>query len=183
MREVSARPADKFSFRFGQHPFSARLDGTTLIGYRRKNDRDSLLMSLVPTRGLLAVLAVVDIALNATQRPLSAKSLASRYNLAPRYLEPMLQMLVHVGILKGVRGPHGGYRLGRPPSALTVADILQAALADNSDPYPPLSRNPVVAKVILPSLDLAERMMSDTLKSITIETLANRAASIGVVGE
>jgi Rrf2 family protein len=140
-------------------------------------------MSLVPTRGLLAVLAVLDIALNATERPLSAKSLATRYNLAPRYLEPMLQMLVHVGILKGIRGPHGGYRLGRPPSSLTVAEILQAALADNNDPYPPLKRNPVVARVILPSLDLAERMMSDTLKSITIEALANRAAALKVAGE
>lgn len=47
-------------------------------------------MSFVPPRGLLAVLAVVDIAINASQRPLSAKTLAARYNLAPRYLEPML---------------------------------------------------------------------------------------------
>jgi len=54
-------------------------------------------MSFVPPRGLLAVLAVVDIAINTSQRPLSAKSLATRYNLAPRYLEPMLQMLVQVG--------------------------------------------------------------------------------------
>jgi Rrf2 family protein len=140
-------------------------------------------MSLVPARGLLAILAVVDIALNANQRPLSAKSLATRYNLAPRYLEPMLQMLVHVGILKGIRGPHGGYRLGRPPATLTVADILHAALSDSNDPYPPLRKNPLVAKIILPSVDLAERMMSDTLKSVTIESLANRAATVGVAGD
>lgn len=140
-------------------------------------------MSLVPARGLLAILAVVDIALNANQRPLSAKSLATRYNLAPRYLEPMLQMLVHVGILKGIRGPHGGYRLGRPSATLTVADILHAALSDNADPYPPLRKNPVIAKIILPSVDLAERMMSDTLKNVTIETLADRAATLGMAGE
>src|ERR1700754_2884068 len=113
-------------------------------------------MSFVPSRGLLAVLAVVDIAVNTSQRPLSAKSLAARYNLAPRYLEPMLQMLVQVGILRGIRGPHGGYRLGKPPSQLTVEEIFRTALASATDPHPFLSRNSLVADVIVPSLDPAE---------------------------
>ena len=51
-------------------------------------------MHFVPQRGLLAIMAVLDIALNAAKRPISAKALADRYGLAPRYLEPMLQMLV-----------------------------------------------------------------------------------------
>lgn len=137
-------------------------------------------MLFVPPRGLLAILAVVDIALNAGPRPLSAKSLAERYNLAPRYLEPMLQSLVHVGILKGQRGPHGGYMLGHPASALTVAQILQASLTSATDPYPSLNWNSVVTNIILPSLDHAERLMSDTLQTVTIETLANRAAALGL---
>ncbi len=107
-------------------------------------------MSFVPPRGLLAVLAVVDIATHANQRPLSAKLLAARYNLAPRYLEPMLQMLVQVGILRGIRGPHGGYRLAKPPSELTVEEIFRAAVASATDSHPFLGKNPVVAKVIMP---------------------------------
>lgn len=137
-------------------------------------------MSFAPPRGLLAVLAVVDIALNTNQRPLSAKSLAARYNLAPRYLEPMLQTLVQVGVLKGIRGPHGGYRLARPPSELTVDDIFRAALACISDPHPFLGKNPLVAKVVVPGLDQAERTFSNALSSITIEALASRATALGL---
>ena len=137
-------------------------------------------MSFVPPRGLLAVLAVVDIALNTTQRPLSAKLLAARYNLAPRYLEPMLQMLVQVGVLKGIRGPHGGYRLAKPPSELTVDDIFRAALACTTDPHPFLGKNQLVAKVIGPSLDPAERTLSSALSSVTIEALASRATALGL---
>lgn len=135
-------------------------------------------MSFVPPRGLLAVLAVVDIAINTSQRPLSAKSLASRYNLAPRYLEPMLQMLVQVGILKGIRGPHGGYRLARPPSELTVEEIFRAAQASATDPHPFLARNPLVAKVIAPSLEPAAQTFSAALGTVTIETLAGRAVTL-----
>jgi Rrf2 family protein len=137
-------------------------------------------MSFVPPRGLLAVLAVVDIATNKDQRALSAKSLAARYNLAPRYLEPMLQMLVQVGILRGIRGPRGGYRLAKAPSELTIDDIFQAALACTADPHPFLARNPMVARVIVPSLDPAERVLSRELSSITIESLASRAAELGL---
>jgi Rrf2 family protein len=137
-------------------------------------------MSFVPPRGLLAVLAVVDIALNTDQRPLSAKSLATRYNLAPRYLEPMLPMLVQVGILRGIRGPHGGYRLGRAASELSVNEIFRVAVACTTDPHPSLGNNPLVAKVIAPSLDGAERALSQALGSVTIESLANRATTLGL---
>ena len=137
-------------------------------------------MSFVPPRGLLAVLAVVDIAINTSQRPLSAKSLATRYNLAPRYLEPMLQMLVQVGILKGIRGPHGGYRLARPSSELTVEEIFRAAQASATDPHPFLVRNPLVAKVIEPSLDQASQAFSTALGTVTIEALAGRATALGL---
>ena len=137
-------------------------------------------MSFVPPRGLLAVLAVVHIALNRDQRPLSAKSLAARYNLAPRYLEPMLQMLVQVGILRGIRGPHGGYRLGKAAAELTVDEIFRAALACTADPHPFLGKHPLVTRVIAPSLDGAERALSQALGSVTIESLASRAGTLGL---
>jgi Rrf2 family protein len=137
-------------------------------------------MLFLPPRGLLAVLAVTDIALNASQRPLSARTLAARYNLAPRYLEPMLQMLAQVGILKGVRGPHGGYRLARPAAELTVESIFRVALAFAADPHPFLGKNLLVANVIMPSLGEAEPMLADMLSSMTIEKFARRAAELGL---
>jgi DNA-binding IscR family transcriptional regulator len=62
-------------------------------------------MSLLPRKGLLAIAAVVDVALNARDRPVSAKALAARHGLPPRHLEPVLQALVHDGILRGVCEP------------------------------------------------------------------------------
>ena len=57
--------------------------------------------------------AVVDIALHARPAPVAAKALAARHNLPPRHLETLLQALVRANILKGVRGPRGGYELAR----------------------------------------------------------------------
>ena len=70
-------------------------------------------MPLMSRKGLLAIAAVIDVAINARARPVSAKALAARHRLPPRHLEPVLQALVRDGILKGIRGPHGGYELGR----------------------------------------------------------------------
>src|SRR3954452_7270 len=85
------------------------------------------LMSLLPRKGLLAVAAVVDVALNARDRPVSARQLAARHNLPSPHLEPVLQALVHEGIFIGIRGPHGGYQLARERKRISVADILRAA--------------------------------------------------------
>jgi Rrf2 family protein len=137
-------------------------------------------MQFVPHRGLVAIMAVLDIALNGTQRPISAKAIANRYGLAPRYLEPMLQMLVHVGILKGIRGPQGGYQLGRPSSALTVDEIVRAALDTSDASYPPIKKYPLVARIIVPGLEKAERAIADALQTVTVEALLRRASALGL---
>ena len=111
---------------------------------------------------------------------ISAKALAHRYGLAPRYLEPMLQMLVHDGILKGVRGPQGGYQLGKPSSSLTVAEIVCAATDPATTTYPPIKKYPLVAMIIMPSLEIAERAISETLQTVTVEALLRRASALGL---
>jgi Iron-dependent Transcriptional regulator len=55
----------------------------------------------------------LTVALNGRERVVSAAALAVRHGLPPRHLEPVLQTLVHHGVLPGVRGPHGGYTLAR----------------------------------------------------------------------
>jgi hypothetical protein len=70
-------------------------------------------MSLLPRKGLLAIAAVVDVALQTDGRPISAKTLTTRHGLPRRHLESVLQSLVRDGILKGIRGPQGGYELAR----------------------------------------------------------------------
>src|SRR5271154_6157183 len=62
---------------------------------------------------LLALEAVIDIAFNARPEPVQAKEITARQGVPQRYLEQVMQQLVRAGILKGVRGPRGGYRLAR----------------------------------------------------------------------
>jgi Rrf2 family protein len=84
-------------------------------------------MSLLPRKGLLAIAAVIDVALQTQGRPISAKTLATRHGLPPRHLETVLQSLVRDGILKGIRGPRGGYQLARERAHVTLNDIMRAA--------------------------------------------------------
>src|SRR5476651_159680 len=84
-------------------------------------------MALLSRKGLLAIAAVIDVALHGKGRPVSAKTLASRHLLPARHLEPVLQALVRVGILKGIRGPRGGYELARERRRITADEILRAA--------------------------------------------------------
>ena len=109
-------------------------------------------MPLVSRKGILAIAAVIDVAINARSRPVSAKALAARHKLPPRHLEPVLQALVRDGILRGVRGPHGGYELAREHRRITADDILRAAGSTEDDGDPPLPNSSLVSDVVRPAL-------------------------------
>ena len=134
-------------------------------------------MSLLPRKGLLAIAAVVDVALNARERPVSARKLAARHNLPPRHLEPVLQALVHEGIFHGVRGPRGGYQLARERKRISVADILRAAgtVEDDSDDA---SGSRILDEAVLPAIADAERAFTVALARLSLEDIAKRAEGL-----
>jgi Rrf2 family transcriptional regulator, iron-sulfur cluster assembly transcription factor len=132
-----------------------------------------LLMSLLPRKGLLAIAAVVDVALQSDGRPISAKMLATRHCLPPRHLESVLQSLVRDGILKGIRGPHGGYELARERVGVTANDILRAAGTVDDGVEEPNSE--LVAKVVLPVLSAAERAFGLALSQINLDDMTRHA--------
>lgn len=132
-------------------------------------------MPLVSRKGILAIAAVIDVAINAQGRPVSAKALAARHKLPPRHLEPVLQALVRDGILKGIRGPHGGYELAREHRKITAEDILRAASSADDDEEPQTSLPKLVSDVVNPALAEAERSFSLALGSINIEDMVKRA--------
>ena len=134
-------------------------------------------MPLVSRKGILAIAAVIDVAINARSRPVSAKALAARHKLPPRHLEPVLQALVRDGILLGIRGPHGGYQIAREQSKITVEDILRAASSAEEADEPPLPPSQIVSDVVRPALVDAERMFSSALGLINVEDMALRAAT------
>jgi Rrf2 family iron-sulfur cluster assembly transcriptional regulator len=132
-------------------------------------------MPLVSRKGILAIAAVIDVAVNAHARPVSAKALAARHKLPPRHLEPVLQALVRDGILKGIRGPHGGYALGRERRRISAEDILRAAGSAEEAGEPPLPASLLVNDVVRPALAEAERSFSAALARINVEDMARRA--------
>jgi Rrf2 family protein len=131
-------------------------------------------MSLLPRKGLLAIAAVVDVALNGRERPVSAKALAARHGLPPRHLEPVLQALVHEGILHGVRGPHGGYALARERGRINIDEIVRAA-ATVRDRDDAVIASALIADVVSPAVAEAERAFSGALSRINVDDLARRA--------
>jgi Rrf2 family protein len=134
-------------------------------------------MSLLPRKGLLAIAAVVDVALNSRERPVSAKVLAARHGLPPRHLEPVLQALVHDGILRGVRGPHGGYALARERGHIGIDEIVRAA-ATVRDEEGAIS-SPLIADVVSPAVAEAERAFAGALSRINVDDLARRVEASG----
>ena len=132
-------------------------------------------MPLLSRKGILAIAAVIDVALNSGTRPVSAKALASRHGLPPRHLEPVLQALVHEGILRGVRGPRGGYELGRNQDEISANEILRAAGTVDEGFGSQLQGSPLVVTVVIPALAQAERAFAATLGGISLNDLVKRA--------
>lgn len=133
-------------------------------------------MALLPRKGLLAIAAVIDVALHGRGRPVSAKALAARHDLPARHLEPVLQALVRVGILRGIRGPRGGYELARERRRITADDILRAAgtIEDPNDPSGSAG-SALLSQVVIPAVGQAERAFSTSLSRISLDELAKRA--------
>jgi Rrf2 family iron-sulfur cluster assembly transcriptional regulator len=131
-------------------------------------------------RSLFAIAAVVDVALHARPMPVAARALAERHNLPPRHLETVLQALVRAGILKGTRGPRGGYELARERRRVTVADILRATSGTDE---PGESKSSLVEHVVLPVLTGAADAFLAELDRVTVEDLCSRAGPSGEVAQ
>jgi Rrf2 family transcriptional regulator, iron-sulfur cluster assembly transcription factor len=138
-------------------------------------------MPLLSRKGVLAIAAVIDVALQAQGRPISAKTLAARHGLPPRHLESVLQALVRDGILKGIRGPRGGYELARERRRVTANDILRAAgTVEDVDEQPADSE--LLSKVVLPALASAEQEFGVALSRINLDDMAKSAEALANFG-
>lgn len=84
----------------------------------------------ISTKGRYGLRAMIDIAINSTQRPVSIKDVASREEISERYLEQLVVLLKKKGLLKSQRGAKGGYRLAKAATEISVGDILRALEGD-----------------------------------------------------
>ena len=78
------------------------------------------------TRGRYAVTAMLDLALHYDRGPVSLAEIAERHGISQSYLEQLFARLRRNGLVDGLRGPGGGYKLGRPGNMISVADVIDA---------------------------------------------------------
>lgn len=135
-------------------------------------------MTILSRKGVLAVAAVTDIAMHTGKRPMSAKTLAARYGLAPRHLEPVLQALVREGVLRGVRGPGGGYEVARDRSEITAEEIVRIVEAAERVSKMAAVMSPLLLNVVIPTVAQAEQAFSEVLTGISIEDLVRIATTL-----
>ncbi len=129
----------------------------------------------LPKKMLYALEAVVDIAFNARPNPVQSKEITQRQGIPQRYLEQVMQQLVHAGILKGVRGPRGGYRLARERRRITAGDIIRVISDADAEEGAQIFSSEIGKKVVGPLWMEAQAAMLEQLDKVTLEDLCRQA--------
>jgi len=79
----------------------------------------------ISTKGRYALRTLVDLAQHSEEGLVPLKDVAARQGLSQKYLEQIVTVLSKAGLLNGVRGPQGGYKLVRNPSEYNMAEVLE----------------------------------------------------------
>ena len=136
-------------------------------------------MHTVSKKTFIALESIIYVAQNSGAAPVCSKKLCEYQGLTLRYLEHILQALVHANILKGLRGPKGGYQIARDRKNISLCEVYDAIeqmehIDDKS--YVSKLRN----NVIEPLWDKVEDGMREHLSSLTLQDLCERANETGV---
>ena len=81
---------------------------------------------ILTTKGRYAVMAVVELASENGNKPISLLAISQKQQISLSYLEQIFARLKKAGIVASVKGPGGGYVLGKEKSQITIADIIKA---------------------------------------------------------
>lgn len=134
---------------------------------------------------LFAIEAVLDIAYHAGGEPVQSREITRRQGIPRRYLEQTLQQLVRSGILVGVRGPRGGYRLARERRRISVGEIVRVvrAMETAEDPYQDVPASDLGKQVIRPMWGELQEEIMQRLEAISIDDLCMRSYRSGIKSE
>ncbi len=144
------------------------------------------------TKSRYGLRALFDMAYNAGSEPIQIKDISRRQDISPRYLEQIFQAFKKAGILQSKKGPQGGYSLARQPDRITVREVVEAAEGDallvsctGRKPQKKgveecaLSGQCVTQTVWQEAADI----LGDYFQSVTLQTLCDRAAKMGLKRE
>ena len=129
-----------------------------------------------------AICGMFDLAYNGATLPVQVRVIGERQRIPARYLEQIFQRLRKAELVRGKRGPGGGYVLARPAAEITLRDIVEAVEGPLADALaqgpPPRDRRPAHRPNFLWP-ELCGRIGA-TLGEVSLEDVCHRAASQGV---
>ena len=79
------------------------------------------------TKGRFAVTAMIDLAMNAKDHAVKLNAISERQHISLSYLEQLFSKLRRAGLVESIRGPGGGYILGKAADQINIAQIIAAA--------------------------------------------------------
>ena len=85
---------------------------------------------MVSTRGRYALRVLLDLAQHTQDGFVPMHEIATRQGISKKYMEQIMPALTKGGLMDGVQGKHGGYRLNRPPEQYSVGEILRLTEGD-----------------------------------------------------
>ncbi len=139
-------------------------------------------MPRLSKKTMFAIEAVLDVACHMGDQPVRSGDITERQRIPKRYLEQVLQHLVHAGILAGKRGPRGGYRLGRDKTLITLGEVVRVVrrLEAETEPNDLSVGSPLAHEIVWPMWEKLRDDMMMQLDTITIDDLCQRARAKGL---
>ena len=125
---------------------------------------------IINKKFLHAIEAILDISVHSSHNPASAKEITKRQGIPSRYLEKILQELVRQKILKGTRGPNGGYALGKEKRNIFLIDNYNAVLIIKKKKKEEIDTQ-MRSKVINPFMENITNEIINSFKSTSIHDL------------
>lgn len=79
----------------------------------------------ISTRTRYGMRAILELALAYNSGPLQIKVIADRQKISNKYLEQLVGIIKTAGLVRSLRGPHGGYVLAKPPQDIKLSEIVK----------------------------------------------------------
>ena len=130
---------------------------------------------MISTKGRYALRVLIDMAEHQTDGYIPLKEIAKRQDISEKYLESIVKSLVKGGVVEGMRGKGGGYRLTRKPEEYPLGEILRltegslAPVACLEEGAHPCDR--AAQCRTLPVWNRLGQIMGDYLDSVTLRDL------------
>ena len=130
---------------------------------------------MVSTKGRYALRVMIDLAEHQAEGYIPLKAIARRQNISEKYLESIISVLSKAGLVDGLRGKGGGYRLNRPAADYSVGQILRltegslapvTCLESEENPCPRAGQC-----TTLPMWEKLDALINDYLDSVSLADL------------